>query len=68
MADVALFALLRVTSRKPENEPSTRQLTWNKFDTARDLAKLKKRLVHAVERLSKPLESVQENETGDSME
>uniref|UniRef100_A0A0C9PRB8 Bbs9_1 protein n=1 Tax=Fopius arisanus TaxID=64838 RepID=A0A0C9PRB8_9HYME len=62
VADVALFALLRVTSRKPENEPSTRQLTWNKFDTARDLAKLKKRLVHAVERLSKPLESVQENE------
>ncbi|XP_015121440.1 protein PTHB1 [Diachasma alloeum] len=67
VADVALFALLRATSRKPENEPSTRQLTWNKFDTARDLAKLKKRLVHAVERLSKPLESVQENEPGDNV-
>lgn len=60
---MALFALLHVTSRKPENEPSTRQLTWNKFESSRDLLKLKKRLVHAVERFNKPPDTVQEDES-----
>ncbi|KAF7994408.1 hypothetical protein HCN44_003880 [Aphidius gifuensis] len=61
VADVALFTLLRVTSKKPESEPSTRQLSWNKLETIRDLAKLKKRLVHAIERLNKPTDTVQED-------
>lgn len=56
-----MFTLLRVTSKKPESEPSTRQLSWNKLETISDLAKLKKRLVHAIERLNKPTDTVQED-------
>lgn len=56
MADVALGALLRFTSRKSDNPEASAvrpTLNWNKFETARDIAKLKKRVVHAVERVNK---------------
>ncbi|XP_057336127.1 protein PTHB1 isoform X1 [Microplitis mediator] len=54
IAEVTLAALLRGTSRKSEHESSVRQVSWNEFKTTRDLAKLKKRFIHAVDRLSKP--------------
>lgn len=54
IAEVTLAALLRGTSRKSEHESSVRQVSWNEFKTTRDLAKLKKRFIHAVDRLNKP--------------
>ena len=65
MADVALVALLRATSRKTDDDAS-RIVTWNKLETPKDLIKLKKRIAHAVERLNKDSD-VAENESGTNL-
>ncbi|XP_015182680.1 PREDICTED: protein PTHB1 [Polistes dominula] len=63
VADAGLAAFLRSTSKKPSNLES-KSLTWNKFTSMKDIAKLKKRLTHAVERLDVCKESgIDENET-----
>ncbi|CAG5073264.1 Similar to Bbs9: Protein PTHB1 (Mus musculus), partial [Cotesia congregata] len=64
IADVTLGALLRGTSKKSEHESSVKQLSWNEFKTTRDLLKLKKRIVHAVDRFNKPSDNavLQEDE------
>lgn len=46
---MALIGVIRSVARAAD----ARQLTaWNRFESARDLAKLKKRLAHAVEKLT----------------
>ncbi|XP_012270312.1 protein PTHB1 [Orussus abietinus] len=50
IADVGLSVLLKATSRKQEHEVVG---SWNKLEPVRDVGKLKKRIVHAVERLGK---------------
>ncbi|KAH0552746.1 protein PTHB1 [Cotesia glomerata] len=64
IADVTLAALLRGISKKSEHESSVKQLSWNEFKTTRDLTKLKKRIVHAVDRFNKPSDNavLQEDE------
>ncbi|OXU18994.1 hypothetical protein TSAR_009649 [Trichomalopsis sarcophagae] len=62
VTDMALIGLTRALSNKPQQQQrdiggadatATRQHTsWNRFESVRDLAKLKKRLAHALEKLS----------------
>ncbi|XP_011685214.1 PREDICTED: protein PTHB1 [Wasmannia auropunctata] len=51
IADVSLSAFLRSTSRKSTGHLDTKSATLTKMTSAKEFAKLKKRLVHAVERL-----------------
>lgn len=56
---------MRITSKKISGEnllSTARQLTLNKFQTSRDIMKLKKRIAHAIERFNKSSNSVQEDE------
>ncbi|KAK0175239.1 hypothetical protein PV327_009004 [Microctonus hyperodae] len=65
IADLSLVNLIRVTTKKisTENSLSTaRQMTLNKFETSRDIMKLKKRVTNAIERFNKSSNSVQEDE------
>ncbi|KAI4486516.1 hypothetical protein M0804_005886 [Polistes exclamans] len=63
VADAGLAAFLRFISKKSANSES-KSLAWNKFTSMKDIAKLKKRLTHAVERLDVCKESgIDENES-----
>ncbi|KAI4502979.1 hypothetical protein M0802_002023 [Mischocyttarus mexicanus] len=63
VTDAGLAAFLRFVSKKSTNADS-KSLTWNKFTSMKDIAKLKKRLTHAVERLDVCKDSgIDENET-----
>ncbi|KAK0072298.1 hypothetical protein PV325_011578 [Microctonus aethiopoides] len=65
IADVSLATLIRMTSKKISGEnllSTARQMTLNKFETSREIIKLKKRIAHAIERFNKSSNSVQEDE------
>ncbi|KAL2718938.1 protein PTHB1 isoform X1 [Vespula squamosa] len=64
VADAGLAAFLRSVSKKQANNAENKSFSWNKFTSMKDVAKLKKRLTHAVERLDDSKESgIDENET-----
>ncbi|XP_066595732.1 protein PTHB1 [Prorops nasuta] len=61
VADVTLSVLLKSSKRSAHQD--RKSLTWSKFTSTRDLAKLKKRLAHVVERLDTSREAdIAENE------
>ncbi|EGI70320.1 Protein PTHB1 [Acromyrmex echinatior] len=63
IADVSLSAFLRSTSRKSTSHLDTKATTLTKMTSAKEFAKLKKRLVHAIERLDSCREAdIVENE------
>lgn len=63
IADVGLSTFLRSTSRKSIGHLDAKPVTLNKMTSAKEFAKLKKRLIHAVERLDSYREAdVPENE------
>ncbi|XP_046830544.1 protein PTHB1 isoform X2 [Vespa crabro] len=64
VADAGLAVFLRSISKKQTNNTENKSFSWNKFTSMKDIAKLKKRLTHAVERLDDCKESgIDENET-----
>ncbi|XP_047362045.1 protein PTHB1 isoform X2 [Vespa velutina] len=64
VADAGLAVFLRSVSKKQTNNTENKSFSWNKFTSMKDIAKLKKRLTHAVERLDDCKESgIDENET-----
>ncbi|XP_011260639.1 protein PTHB1 [Camponotus floridanus] len=63
IADASLSAFLRSTSRKSIGHLDTKPTTLSKMTTFKEFAKLKKRLIHAVERLDSHREAdIAENE------
>ncbi|XP_015595990.1 protein PTHB1 isoform X2 [Cephus cinctus] len=52
LADLGLTTLLKTISRKSDID-SNRAISWFRFETVKDLSKLKRRIVHAVEKLNK---------------
>ncbi|KAG5343571.1 PTHB1 protein, partial [Acromyrmex charruanus] len=63
IADVSLSAFLRSTSRKSTSHLDTKATTLTKMTSTKEFTKLKKRLVHAIERLDSCREAdIVENE------
>ncbi|XP_018362965.1 PREDICTED: protein PTHB1 [Trachymyrmex cornetzi] len=63
IADVSLSAFLRSTSRKSTSHLDTKSTTLTKMTSTKEFTKLKKRLVHAIERLDSCREAdIVENE------
>lgn len=51
VTDMSLIVLTRTISQGSEASSRHQPSSWNRFESTRDLAKLKKRLAHALEKL-----------------